>query len=579
MSDAPARPCDPIELALLLTRSSSLFLAIGATLYLAALLGLVLNASLALCAALAAAILTALSCGGLREAKLRPSDLLTVVVGCVLVAWIRPRVMDAVAWDVAAYGLMKYPEMKAGIIGPYFSYGNVYEFLVSYVDHFLTPVGGVAVLHSLSLVFLAVFSCNYARATRSRMALGACLLLLFYDPTDTVRPALSYLLAGKNDVLVAALVLQVWAVVLVRRDSRARAIRVFDFVVTNAVAACAVGIKASALIAIGPPLVLYWSEFLVRAARSVSRLRLASVLSAVALAWLFFCWQYVLNVFVLGSIVDKTGATVGMWFSVVGLVGFSPIALARSSPPVFALALALTVLIVIGLIQNAGREVLVLRVSALLLVLLCPWVFNGTPQSPQFRLVLSAVFLAGIDAAAVGGGLFQRLVRPFSQWATPVPGFLARPVLPAMVWAVPTALAVLALAPRTLNDYTAYFHREYREAYMYFADMPGQRIYSYGLAPYFLAGRGKQHHLTYDLSRTKTLLDDPGGLVRSLVDCVSPSYLVFSDRVVGNAYFPKLLVPGIERVYEDEHLIILRNPAGGSGRRGAACPPRYVMAG
>jgi len=148
-----------------------------------------------------------------------------------------------------------------------------------------------------------------------------------------------------------------------------------------------------------------------------------------------------------------------------------------------------------------------------------------------------------------------------------------------MVWAVPTVLAVLALAPRTLDDYTAYFHTEYREAYLYFADMPGQAIYSYGLAPYFLVGRGNQHHVTYDLSRTKALIDDPSGLVRSLVDCVSPNFLVFSDRVVGNGYFRKLVVPGIEAVYETEHLVILRNPAGGSGRRGAGCPARYVMAG
>jgi hypothetical protein len=42
-----------------------------------------------------------------------------------------PRVVDSIAWDVAAYGLKKYLEMQAGIVGPYFSYGNVYEFLVS----------------------------------------------------------------------------------------------------------------------------------------------------------------------------------------------------------------------------------------------------------------------------------------------------------------------------------------------------------------------------------------------------------------------------------------------------------------
>jgi len=121
-----------------------------------------------------------------------------------VVAWVRPRVVDSIAWDVAAYDLKKYLEMQAGIVGPYFSYGNVYEFLVSQVDRFLPPVGGLAVLHSLGSVFLVVFSGNYARATRSRAALGACLLLLFYDPTNTVTSELSYALAGKNDVLVAA---------------------------------------------------------------------------------------------------------------------------------------------------------------------------------------------------------------------------------------------------------------------------------------------------------------------------------------------------------------------------------------
>ena len=150
----------------------------------------------------------------------------------------------------------------------------------------------------------------------------------------------------------------------------------------------------------------------------------------------------------------------------------------------------------VGLIQKAGREVLVLRLSALLLMLLCPWLFNGTPQSPQFRLVLPAVFLVGIDAVAVAAGLFWRLARSFAQWTVPVPSLRVRPALPAICWAVPTVLAVLALAPRTLADYTAYFHTEYREAYVYFADMPGQVIYSYGLAPYFLVGRGRDRKST-----------------------------------------------------------------------------------
>jgi hypothetical protein len=579
VSSVPPPQRRPPDISPLLTGLPVLFLTIAAPLYLAALLGLVLNASVALGVAIAAAASMGLLCGALREAKLGPSNLLTLAVGLVLVAWLRPRVMDSIAWDVAAYGLMKYPEMKAGIVGPYFSYGNVYEFLVSYVDRFLPPVGGLTVLHSWSLVFLVIFACNYARATRSRTALGACLLLLFYDPTNTVTSELSYLLAGKNDVLVAALVLQTWAVFLDRRNSRARCICTFDFAVTNAVAACAVGMKTSALIAIGLPLLVYWGEFLVEAVRSLSRLRLASVLSVVTLAWLFFCWQYVLNVLVLGSIVDKTLVRVGMSFSVFGLLGLSPIELARSSPRVFVIVLGLTILIVVGLIQKAGREVLVLRLSALLLMLLCPWVLGGPRQSAIFRYVLPTVFLVGIDAVAVVAGLFWRLARPFARWTMPVPRFRVRLALPAMVWAVPTVLVVLALAPRTLDDYTAYFPTEYREAYLYFADMPGQRIYSYGLAPYFLVGRGNQHHLTYDLNTYDALLVDPGGLVQSFVDCASPNFLVFSDHVIGNGYFRKLLVPGVEAVYESEHLIILRNPTGGSGSRGANCSGRHVMTG
>jgi hypothetical protein len=96
----------------------------------------------------------------------------------------------------------------------------VYEFLLSYVNQFLPPVGGLPLVHSLSLLFLAIFACNYARATGSRLALAACLLMLFHDPTNTIRPELSYSVAGKNDVLVAALVLQAWAVFLGRRNSQ-----------------------------------------------------------------------------------------------------------------------------------------------------------------------------------------------------------------------------------------------------------------------------------------------------------------------------------------------------------------------
>jgi hypothetical protein len=44
-------------------------------------------------------------------------------------------------------------------------------------------------------------------------------------------------------------------------------------------------------------------------------------------------------------------------------------------------------LIIIGLVQAAGREVLIVRASALLLILLCPFLLYGSPpQSPQMRL-------------------------------------------------------------------------------------------------------------------------------------------------------------------------------------------------
>jgi hypothetical protein len=199
-------------------------------------------------------------------------------------------------------------------------------------------------------------------------------------------------------------------------------------------------------------------------------------------------------------------------------------------------------------------------------MLLCPWVFNGAPQFPQFRLVLPAVFLAGIDAVAVAAGLLWRLARPFARSTVPAPSLRVRPALPAMVWAVPTVLAVLALAPRTLADYTAYFHTEYREAYLYFADMPGQAIYSYGLAPYFLVGRGNQHHVAYDLSRTKALIDDPSGLVRSLVDCVSP----FSGTRQVGAIAAELVALRATSWRDDSGI---RGPVADSRGQAALCAP------
>ena len=183
------------------------------------------------------------------------------------------------------------------------------------------------------------------------------------------------------------------------------------------------------------------------------------------------------------------GARLAASLSVIGSVGFSPIALARSSPRVFVVVLSLVLLVLVGLVQKAGRETVILRLSALLFVLLCPWMFNGSLQWTQFRLVLPALFLAGIDAVAVGAALAERLVPSFARWR--FPGALpVRPILPAPAWAVPTVLLILALSLRTLPDYTAYFYRDYQAAYAYFAGMPGQTIYSYGLRPYFLLGPG-----------------------------------------------------------------------------------------
>jgi hypothetical protein len=110
--------------------------------------------------------------------------------------------------------------------------------------------------------------------------------------------------------------------------------------------------------------------------------------------------------------------------------------------------------------------------------------------------------------------------------------------------------------------------------------MPGQTIYSYGLGPYFLLGRGAQHPLIYDLNPPRALVLDPGGLVRDLLDCTSPSYLVFSDHGIGNAYFSELHVSGVEVVSRNEHFVILRNPAAGNrdGRK-ARCFGSYFMTG
>ncbi len=557
---------------------SVLFLTIATTLYVAALLGLVLNPYVALCGALAVSGATAGLWRPLREAKLGSRELLAAVVGLMLIAWIRPGRVDSLHWDVVSYGLLKYPEMRAGVVGPYFHYGNVYEFLVSYVDQLLPPLGGIALLHTLSLFFLGVSVCRYAGTTRSLLGLAAGILLLFHDPTRMITPELTYVGAGKNDVLVAALVLQVWAIFLDRRSSRSEPIGGFEFAVTNAVAACAVGIKISVVLAVGLPMVAYWGEFLARTARAMSRWRLTLVLGAVAFAWALFCWQYVLNLFVVGPSRLHEMTVYGAFFSVVRFVGWSPIVLARSSPPVFVVVLTLTALILAGTAQRTARVVTV-RLSALLLVLLCPLFFNGTMQWPQWRLVLPALFLAGIDAVTVAAGIGRRLVGPsLAQW-TMSRALPAKPVFPATACAVLVLFLMYWLSPRTLPDYTAYFYPDYREAYRYFADMPGQTIYSYGLRPYFLLGREGQHRVMYDLNPTPAVERDPGGLVRTLVDCESPDFLVFSDYMVGNGYFNRLLVGGVEVVSRDEHVVILRNLAAASGRRGMGCSGRYAMMG
>jgi hypothetical protein len=348
------------------TRLSVLFLTIAGTFYLGALLSLVLNPYLALCGAVAIAASAAALWRRLRETELDLSSLWAAAVGVVLIAWIRPKVVDSISWDVVSYGLMKYPELKVGIVGPYFSYGNVYEFLLSYVDQLLPPVGGIPLVHSLSLLFLAIFVCNYARATGSRLALAAGIVMLFFDPTNTIRPELSYIAAGKNDVFVAALVLQTWAIFLGRRNSRGT-IDAFEFLTTNAIAACAVGVKMSASLPLALPLILYWAEFIGLTARAMLQWRWVGVAGAVVLAWLFFCWQYVANLFVLGAVTHPGMARLGASLSVIGLVGDSPIELARSSPRVFLVALTLAVLVLVGLAQRRGREV-VLRLSALIFV-------------------------------------------------------------------------------------------------------------------------------------------------------------------------------------------------------------------
>jgi hypothetical protein len=100
------------------------------------------------------------------------------------------------------------------------------------------------------------------------------------------------------------------------------------------------------------------------------------------------------------------------------------------------------------------------------------------------------------------------------------------------------------------------------------------------LRPYFLLGRGTQHRLIYDLNPPRALVLDPGALVRDVLDCTSPNYLVFSDHGIGNAYFVDLLVNGLKVVSRNEHVVILRNPAASSvPSRKTRCFGSYFMTG
>jgi len=97
----------------------------------------------------------------------------------------------------------------------------------------------------------------------------------------------------------------------------------------------------------------------------------------------------------------------------------------------------------------------------------------------------------------------------------------------------------------------------------------------------FSSVRAAQLRVIYDLNAPGVLVLDPGALVQELVDCSSPNFLVFSDHGIGNAYFKNLLIRGVEVVSENEHFIILRNPAAASGgsRRRARCSGGYPMTG
>jgi hypothetical protein len=370
----------------------ALYLSAVSLLYLAALLSLVLRPYAALAGAISVGVAVALLWPAARRASFSARDVAGVAAGLALVLWTRPPRLDHISWDVVSYGLMRYAEMKHGIVGPYFSYGHVYEFIVSYINQLAPPVAGLTIGHTFSLVLLAGAVVYYA--TRSIIGLAIGLALLFFDPMAV----LDYAAAGKNDVVLAAVVLLVWARIIDERP-----ISNADLVVTSALAASAVGIKTSAVLALAVPLVVYWRDAWAQARRD------PRVLAAVASVWLFFCWQYLANVVVLGSATDARLSLVGMVHSPLGaLVTWAYLTMypgpsetasmfvARFSPGLLVIILALAAL-VISAKRITGRAVAV-RIGALWLALLCPFTLHG--GAPQMRVILPSLLLLGIEGAA-----------------------------------------------------------------------------------------------------------------------------------------------------------------------------------
>ena len=370
----------------------ALYLSAVSLLYLAALLSVVLRPYAALAGTITVGVAIVLSWPAARRASWSSRDVAGVAAGLALVVWIRPPRMDHINWDVVSYGLMRYPEMKHGIVGPYFSYGHVYEFIVSYINELAPPVAGLTIGHTLSLVLLAGAVVYYA--TRSIISLVIGLALLFFDPMAV----LDYGNAGKNDVLLAAVVLLVWARII---DDRP--ISNVDLVVTSALAASAVGIKTSAVLALAVPLVVYGRDAWAQARRE------PRVLAAVASVWLLFCWQYLANVVVLGAATDAKLSLIGMVHSPLGaLVTWAYLTLypvpaetaslfvARFSPGLVVIILALAALAICAR-RVTGRAGAV-RVGALCLVLLCPFTLHG--GVPQMRVILPSLLLLGIEGAA-----------------------------------------------------------------------------------------------------------------------------------------------------------------------------------